>query len=53
MRTPTPTCAYVYTTTDGYTYCDRTDVEVDGTVLSCPEHRTTQFIENDLLQEVA
>lgn len=36
----TETCSHVYTVPDGYEYCNRTDVEQDGTVLSCPEHRS-------------
>lgn len=36
------TCSHVYVVEPGkdYRYCERTDVEQDGTVLSCPEHRS-------------
>lgn len=47
----TETCSHVYTTPDGYAYCERTDVVVDGTVLSCPEHRSEQS--TDLLTPTA
>lgn len=47
------TCDYVTRTADGYEYCPRTDVQVDGTVLTCPKHHTTAEVEADLLQEVA